>query len=772
MIGRTISHYKIDAELGRGGMGVVYRARDEKLHRPVALKLLSTEIFSHAERRARVLAEARAAAALNHPGIATIYEVGEEGEHIFIVMELVPGNTLRSLIAGAPLDARALARLGLQLAEALGAAHACGVIHGDIKPDNIVLLAEDRVKLLDFGVARQEAENTLTLTRSASHSPVPDSHGSGTLAYMAPEQLRGDPADGRADLYSLGVVLYELAAGHRPFPGPSASMLMSQVLQEAPPSLEKTAPHLASELGRIVHKLLEKQAGSRYQSAREIQVDLSNFLRDLDRGPALPAAVAGKRAVAVLPFKLLTPNTEDEYLRVALADAVINHLSATGELLVRPTSTVMRYASQPVDPLVAAREMNVQTIVEGSIQKLGSRLRVHAQVWNAADGSTLPSVRQEADSADLFGLQDRISEAVAVALGVRAAVSEQAPAAPPTKNAIAYELYLRAAEKLSRLNKWDMRSAIEMLEEATRLDPRFAAAWARLADACVMLSVTIEPSTRSFAQAERAIRRALALDPENGEAQSARGRILWTPAKKFKNRLALSAIEKALRVNPGLHQARLWQCLIFVHLGLHQEAEEGLAIALAAHPEDAFTLTFLGQSALWRNDYERALDYSARALRADPAHLWANVFFPSTLIYAGRLDEAEARIHTSRKLYLPTDPWLTSCEALLWASRGERRKAGQILKLALRSGQTTMLHTHHMWHMAAATYSLLGKPAPALSLLRRAGSQGMPNYPMFRDDPNLQSLHAYSPFQKWLVELKQEWESYRRDYGKPASNPG
>jgi serine/threonine-protein kinase len=770
MIGRTISHYRIEAELGRGGMGVVYRAFDEKLRRDVALKLLSSEIFSRSERRTRLFAEARAAAALNHPGIAVIYEVGEEGDQLFIVMELVTGSTLRSLVARGPLGARGLAHLGAQLAEALDAAHSRGVIHGDLKPDNILLLPGDRVKLLDFGVARQAAENTLTLTRSVAHTPALGSPGAGTLAYMAPEQLRGDSADARADLYSLGVVLYELAAGHRPFPGPSASMLMSQVLHDTPPTLDTAAINLPSELGRIILKLLEKEPNSRYQSARELQVDLNNFLRDLDRGPALPAAVAGKRSVAVLPFKLLTPSPEDEYLSVALADAVINHLGATGELLVRPTSTVMRYSNQTADPLAVARELNVQTIVEGSIQKLGSKLRVHAQGWNAADGSTLPSVRQEADFSELFALQDRTSEAVAVALGLRTAAAEQPTPVPPTKNSIAYELYLRAAERLSRLNKWDMRSAIEMLEEATQRDPRFSAAWARLADAYVMLSVTIEPSPRWLPKAEQAVRRALALEPNNAEAQSARGRILWTPARKFKNRLALSALEKALRINPGLHQARLWQCLILLHIGLFQEAEEGLAIAYAAHPEDAFTLTFIGQSALWTNNYDRAIEFSERALRVDPAHLWANVFFPCHMIYAGKLEEAEAQIRTARK-FLPGDPWLTSCEALLWARRGGMRRASQTVSLALRSNKVTMLHTHHMWHTAAATYSLLGKPAAALRLLRRAAALGMPNYPMYRDDPNLQAMNSHAPYRKWLAGLRREWESYRRDYGKPSAEP-
>jgi len=376
--GTRLGSYEILSPLGAGGMGEVYRAQDTRLRRTVAIKILPNKIASHAERRARILAEARAAAALNHPGITTIYEVGEEGDQIFIVMELVSGKTIRAILSEGPLESRILLRLGAHVAEALAAAHTQGVIHGDIKPENIVLQSEGRVKLLDFGIASQTAAETATLTRTGTTaSCLPESHFSGTLAYMAPELLLGAPTDARTDLFSLGVLLYELSVGHRPFPGPAANMLVNQILHDTPQALCAAASTAPSELGRIVHKLLEKEPDRRYQSAREVQVDLANLSRNLELGVVLPDVIAGKRGVAVLPFKLLTPSAEDEYLSVALADAVINQLGARGELLVRPTTTVMRYAKQPVDPLLAARELNVQVVVDGSIQKFGQKLRVH-----------------------------------------------------------------------------------------------------------------------------------------------------------------------------------------------------------------------------------------------------------------------------------------------------------------------------------------------------------------------------------------------------------
>ncbi len=760
MIGSKISHYRIEAELGRGGMGVVYRARDERLRRDVALKILPEERAGHADRRARILAEARAAAALNHPAVTTIYEVGEEGDQLFIVMELLAGQTLRAVLQQGPMQPLALIRMAAQVAEGLALAHANGVVHGDIKPENIILLADGRVKLLDFGIARQFAEETATLTRALEQTP--SGQIAGTVAYMAPEQLRGNATDARADLFSLGVVLYELVAGRRPFLGPTGMALISQILDDNPAPVTQAATATPSELGRIIHKLLEKQPDSRYQSAHELRVDLANLSRDLEAGTSRLAAVAGKRAVAVLPFKLLTPNPEDDYLSGALADAVSNQLSATGGVLVRPTSTVLRYAKPGGDPLEAARDLNVQVLIDGSIQKLGQRLRVHAQAWNAADGSSLLSAKYDSDMADLFGLQDKLADAVARALGTETA-AEKPPPAPPSTNTKAYEIYMRAGERLARLNRWDMRTAIEMLEDAVRLDPRFADAWARLAEACIQMGVTFEPQPRWFRRAEQAIRRALALDPENAEAQCARGQVLWTPAKGFQNRAALRAQALALRLNPGCQQARIQRGLVLLHVGLMEGARQALAEALATNPDDSRTLVFIGQAALYQGNLEEADEYYTRALRLDPSGLWANLFFPNVALYRGQLERAAESIAAAQKV-LPGEPTSLSLEGLLWAHRGEKRRAEQTLRRALRGGKP-VLHTHHMLHNVAAAYATLGKPAPVIALLRKASKTGLPNYPAFRDDPHFAPLRNHPPFLRLMSDLRRTWEGYQREFG-------
>lgn len=765
MLGHKISHYSIEAEIGRGGMGVVYRARDGRLQRTVALKILSQEYSRSSAQRQLLLAEARAAAALNHPGVTTIYEVGEYEGGLFIAMELVSGTTLRELLKGGQFDARRAMRFAAQIAEALDAAHAQGVVHGDVKPENVVVQPDERIKLLDFGIARRTAEVAVatTTTLESTQDTAPGASFAGTLAYMAPEQLRRETLDGRTDLFALGVLLYEMIAARRPFAGASTTELIAQILDEkkTPVALdEKSCP---AGLQALLDRLLEKDRAQRYPSARELSVDLKNLIREFEIGGSLPEAVSGKRAVAVLPFKLLTPNAEDEYLGVALADSLIYALSSSGELLVRPTSVVERFAKQPTDPLRAARELNVEIVAQGSIQRSGSRLRVHIQAWNASEGAAVYSAKHDAEIAELFSLQDELASRLATSLGLKPAAAASHAAHPPTDNPHAYELFLRAADRLARLNRWDTRTAIEMLEQAVELDPKFPDAWARLAEACVLIGTTQEPHPRWLKRASEAIRKALALDRHNAEAHCAKGRWLWTPAQNFKNRPALRALREALQINPGCHAARVWQCLILLHLGLLQEARVGLMEALAAQPDDAFTLVFIGQTAMYRGDYGEAREYGARALSVDPAHIWGNGFSPGPALYEGRLAEAEEKIKLARQV-LANDPWLTSCEAVLWALRGERKKAEAFAAKSLKP-MKAFLHTHHLWHNAAGAYALIGKPSQAIALLRRAGAQGLPNYPAFRDDPLLKPLHSEPAFRRLLRKLQKEWEGYVREFG-------
>jgi TolB-like protein/Flp pilus assembly protein TadD len=578
---------------------------------------------------------------------------------------------------------------------------------------------------------------------------------------MPPEKLNGKPGDARSDLFSLGVVLYEMGAGRHPFPGPSVDQVVEQILDRAAPPLDIHHDEARAEFARIVHRLLDKDPDRRYQTAGEAGAALNNLRRAVELGTPITVSHGGKRTVAVLPFKLLTPASEDEYLSIAVVDAVINHLSASGDVALRPTSAVMRYAKKVSDPFAAGRELNVQVVVDGSIYKSGRHLRVLVQAWSMTDGRTLFSSKHDFDTGDLFEVQDTISNELKQALGLSSGSS--ASAVPPTTSPMAYELYLRGGERLTRSNQWDIRTAIEMLDRATRLDPTFADAWVRLAISYSHLLAQLGGSAELIRRAERAIRRALALSPQNPEAQFARARLLWTPAKRFQHRAALRALEICLRGRVASQQAQVWQSLILYHVGLLEEATDGLSASLQASVNDPLVFNALGQIAFCRGDYERAEREFDRTLSVDPAGIWGNLWAPMAPLYRNDLENAEERIRAGSKLF-PNDAMLAGCEALLWAKRGERRKAKQATARALKG--KALVHTHHVWHMLAASHVVLGEAARGIALIRDASNFGLPNYPLFRDDPHFQNLTDNSQYQRILSELRRKWKTYGREFGK------
>jgi serine/threonine protein kinase/tetratricopeptide (TPR) repeat protein len=626
---RDLGHYRLTAHLGSGGMGDVYRATDTRLKRDVALKILPTDFANDATRLARFRREAEAVASLNHPNVVTVHAVEEIGGTHLLAMELVEGRTLDDLLPpdGLPLDD--LLAIAQPLAEALEAAHVAGIVHRDLKPGNVMRTPEGRLKVLDFGLARTLSRATEDAeTRTLDLSPLTGAGTVlGTVPYMAPEQLRSEPAEPRTDLFSLGVLLYELATGRRPFPGATSTEIGSAILRDDPAPLGEERPEYPDELVRLVHRCLEKASGDRPRDAREVV----EALREIREALVAPGSAAGPdlASVAVLPFADLSPEKDQDYFCDGMAEEILNLLAKVSDLRVSSRTSTLRYRNSATDSRTIGRDLGVGTLVEGSVRKAGDRLRITAQLIDTATDSHLWSDRYDRTLDDVFAIQEDIAEHIVTALKVTLAPEESAALrAAPTGSAEAYDFCLRGRTFFRRDTREDIERAREMFRQAIAIDPDYTQAHAGLADATAFLHKHFEQRPELLDEAEAAAARALEIDPDSAEAHTSRGVIHWLKAE---HEAAGRQFETAVRLDSTLYETRYLMGQWCLTRGDFEGAVRNFGVAAKLLPEDyqapllqASSLAALGRDEESRRAHAEGADRARRHLQGQPddARAW------------------------------------------------------------------------------------------------------------------------------------------------------
>lgn len=741
-VAKTISHYTVLEKLGGGGMGVVYKAKDTRLGRNVALKFLPDDISHDHQAIERFRREARAASSLNHPNICTIHDIGEFEGRPFIAMELLEGQTLKHRIGGRPVEISELLDLGIQIADGLEVAHAKGIVHRDIKPANIFLVNRGPAKILDFGLAklanpRQVAADTMTEAALGGQTRVGDdalltSPGSsiGTVAYMSPEQARGEELDLRSDLFSLGVVLYEMSSGMVPFPGSTVALIFDGILHSEPTPATRLNSRLPAAFENILSKALEKDTDLRYQTAGELRADLRRLKRDIDSNrrpgaeksatsiPSHAAPVPSKRSIAVLYFENQSGAKEDEYLRDGITEDIITELSKIRDLNTFSRPTVLAFRDKPVTPVQIGQQLGAAYVLTGTVRRAGTRLRISAQLVDTHTDFPLWSERFDREMKDVFEVQDEMARKIAEALRVTLSPQElEALADKPTENLQAYDLYLRGKRYARRLTRQDVEFALQMFENALTLDPSFALAYAACANVCAMYYSFFSRDEVWMQRARDASGKAVALRWDLPETYVSQAWVLYS-AGLFDE--AVRMVKKAIERKRDCDGAYYLLCRALFAADRNQEVMDVAEAAIEASGEDY------------------------------------NVYVPiiNALGVMGRVDARGAmtlRMTASLENHLKQVPEDARARVLLgayYAALGRGAEALRELNLAvtLRANEASILYN------AACVYCILKKKAEALDTLRKAWEAGSKDSVWARRDPDLAILHGDPEFERMYPE--------------------
>ena len=723
LIGTTVSHYRILEKLGSGGMGVVYRAADIRLDRDVALKFLPDEAARGSSGNERFLREARAASALNHPNICTLHDVGEIEGRPFIVMEYLDGPTLSRVLDQGPLPTDELLELGIQMAEAVGAAHARGIVHQDIKPANIIVTQGRRAKILDFGIAKVALPPSSTeeaMSHRETHTPAPTltqpGTAVGTIAYMSPEQARGEVVDARTDIFSLGVVLYEMATGRPPFEGNTVAMVFDAILNREPVPANHVDARVPEELGNVIGTALTKDRNARYPTMAVLCGELSRLRHALKAGAASSTEQAPP-SVAVLYLENLSGAEQDEYFRDGMTEDIITELAKIESLQIFPRAAVLAFRDKPATAPEVGRQLLATHVLFGSLRRAGQRLRVTVQMVESRTGRSVWAERYDRALRDVFDVQEDIARCIAEALRISLSPHEERTIArKPTSNLQAYDYFLRGRNYTRRQ---DRDLALEMFEHALRCDSNFAPAYAGIANICAMMFYLKDQDLRWIERAVVAVNRALELDSQLPEAFVARARIAYAQNE-------------------------------------FEQAADYARMAIARRPDCQGSWDMLGRALFVLKRWPEAADLADRAIQATGDDY--NVYIPYTNALEA-LGRTEASLTLQRRhgevlerqlALVPGDTRAGMLLAGIYASQGRSEDAVREVERVMAMPITDP----HTIYNAACTYGKLQRKTAALSMLTKAVEAGYGEWELATLDADLSCIRDELEFKRLIDTMK------------------